>query len=125
MPAEDTSTSPASPGIAKSRSPRLAENRDARFPSRSGSYRKTRTSTCCRCKGRIHSGTKTYSRARRFGSMREAQRLNFRPFLSVMPNGSHRWLKNSATSTEPTTLGSTIPSSTLSFSFRCAEGAPS
>jgi 4-carboxymuconolactone decarboxylase len=43
------------------------------------------------------------SPTRRFGSLRGAQRRNFRLFLSLMPSESRLWSRNSAISTGPGT----------------------
>ena len=55
--------------------------------------------TFCRCRGRIHSGTRTCTRSRRSGSMWARQRLNQKLLLLLMPHRCRPWSRNFEPST--------------------------
>src|SRR2546428_4302301 len=62
---------PIFPEIAKLASLLPAEGRAGPSQTQSGSYWTKISFTSCRCRDRIHSGTRTCLRTRRFGSRRE------------------------------------------------------
>jgi hypothetical protein len=64
-----------------------------------GSIWKARSSTSCPCRARTRSGTRTFSRIRRLGLMREAWRRGSEPVRSSMQMMSSLLLRDSATNT--------------------------
>src|SRR5258708_29165101 len=52
-------------------------------------------------RGRTHSGTRTCSKTRQFGSTRVAQTLNFKPWLLLIRRRFRLWSRNSAPSMGP------------------------
>ena len=82
---------------------------------------RTTSFTCCRCRGRIRSGTRTCSRIHRFTSRQEVQRLSSRLFLSLTPNRCRPWSRNSARSTGPSDVKKYYSKFDVAVRPRCNE----